>query len=104
MRIKLPTSPPTAGYFFRCINDPMGLARLISNARLFSADKDSGNTKYPYKQLAKAKPAATIKGIRSPISPRNPPKTGPITNPNPKAAPIIPKFLARFSAVLISAI
>ena len=42
-------------------------------------------------------------GVRAPKSERSPPIAGPITNPIPKAAPIIPKFCARLSGVEISA-
>ena len=42
--------------------------------------------------------------MRGPISPNKPPIIGPIIKPSPNAAPIIPKFCARVSGVLISAI
>jgi hypothetical protein len=42
--------------------------------------------------LANASPAAAKKGTLDPYSPNKPPHIGPIINPNPKAAPIIPKF------------
>ena len=35
----------TAGYFFRCLNAPRGLARFQSKGRRFSTGKDSGKTK-----------------------------------------------------------
>ncbi|MDH6270438.1 hypothetical protein M2311_000499 [Rhizobium leguminosarum] len=48
--------------------------------------------------------AAPRNGTRGPNSPSKPPMTGPIVKPTPKAMPISPKFFARFSSVLISAI
>ncbi len=81
----------------------MGLARFQSNLRRFSMDKDSGRIKYPYRKLMNVRAAAAIKGMREPYSPKIPPTTGPIINPNPNAAPTRPKFCARFSGVEISA-
>ncbi len=43
-------------------------------------------------------------GILAPEGPSKPPRTGPIINPSPNAAPIIPKFLALFSGIVMSAI
>ena len=43
-------------------------------------------------KFAMEKKAATKNGVRAPKSERSPPMAGPITNPIPKAAPIIPKF------------
>lgn len=54
-------------------------------------------------KLMSASPAAPQNGTRGPNSPSNPPSTGPMMNPTPKAMPSRPKFFALFSSVLISA-
>ena len=54
-------------------------------------------------KFSAVRPAVTMNGTRGPISPRKPPITGPMMNPSPKHAPIMPKFCARFSGVLTSA-
>src|SRR5215217_9513534 len=99
-----PINPPIDGYFLNCSNDPIGLARFQLNGLRFSLLRDSGKTKYPYNAFIKARQAATTKGNLAPYSPNTPPITGPIINPSPNAAPIIPKFCALFSSVEMSAI
>src|SRR5471032_23979 len=50
-------------------------------------------------KLAADRPAATENGSFRLTLPSNPPSAGPQMKPRPKAAPILPKLLARFSGV-----
>src|SRR4030095_5458717 len=93
-------SPDTAGYFLKCMSDPTGFARFHSNFRRFSFFNDSGKMKKPYSQFNKESVAAAKKGARTPKRATSPPIKGPMINPKPKAAPIIPKFCALFSGGL----
>ena len=86
-----------------CRAAPKGLARRQANERRRSGGSVSGITKAPQAKLAMAMAAAAKKGARVPSSPANPPISGPATNPTPKPAPIRPKFWARRSAGLMSA-
>ena len=76
---------------------PKGLARPARNGRRFSAASVSGTAHQPNATLANAIAAVAKNGVRGPNSPRKPPTTGPRMNPTPKAAPMSPKFWARFS-------
>ena len=57
----------------------------------------------PNRQFASERQAAATNGRRGPISPSSPPISGPAMKPTPNAAPIRPKFCARFSGGLMSA-
>src|SRR5580693_8165442 len=94
MRKKPMARPPISGWDVRNFNEPKGLARFQSKGRRFSLGRDSGNMKKPYKKLRKQSPAAAQNGALIPQVASKPPRAGPRTNPNPKAAPIMPKFLA----------
>ena len=54
-------------------------------------------------RLNKANKTAAMPGYVKFIEVSIPPRSGPIINPKPKAAPIIPNVFARFSGVEISA-
>ena len=71
--------------------------------RLFTGTDRNVEFQYAMHLARKHNPAATINGTRGPKLPSSPPMAGPMTKPNPKAAPIIPKFFARSSGKLISA-
>src|SRR5688572_25188128 len=98
------TRPRITGYLLRFSKELTGLARAHSNFLRFSGFNDSGRTKNPYNQFVSDNPADTIKGTREPNSARKPPSIGPMINPKPNAAPRMPKFCARVSGVLTSAI
>ena len=51
----------------------------------------------PYSAFTGANPAAAKKGSHRPMPPSTPPMAGPKMNPRPKATPMSPRFLARFS-------
>ncbi|MEJ2540134.1 MAG: hypothetical protein P8188_09210 [Gemmatimonadota bacterium] len=55
------------------------------------------------KALTPASPAAKKAGVERPHRLRKPPSAGPTMNPMPKAAPTNPKFRARLSGALTSA-
>src|SRR6478672_11259554 len=102
-RINDPTNSAIPLYLRNISNDPTGFALAQSNGLLLSFGSDSGKMKYPQSQFKKQSTAAAINGTRGPKFPSSPPIIGPTIKPTPNAAPIIPKFFALFSLVLISA-
>ncbi len=95
----------TALYLDKCTVHEKGIILVKSIFLLFSKINDSLTKNNPKRKFNNEKPAATKNGACTPQpSPTIPQIAGPITKPKPNAAPIIPKFFALSSFVLISAI
>ena len=82
---------------------PQALARRAENARRSADGRVSRSTASAIRKLSAVNTAAAKNGTRGPYWPSKPPITGPITKPMPQAAPLRPKYLARFSGGMMSA-
>ena len=100
-RSAVPSTPPPSGRW-RASRGARAQGRRCSGGRL-----SFRNSWVPMKASPES-PAATMAGtkkfmVSGSVPPSRPPITGPSMKPRPKAAPIMPSPLARFSGVVTSA-